>query len=63
MVIHQNGMLDIEDAKTVLCDSLGTFPGPTLPSELVAASHAQPASIVSLSSADQQNAIDQAGWF
>ena len=60
---NRNGMLDIEDAKTVLCDSLGTFPGPTLPRELVAASHALPASIVSLSTAAQQDAIDQTGWF
>ena len=60
---NSNGMLDIQDAKTVLCDSLGTFPGQTLPNELAAASRAQPSSIVSLSSADQQNAIDQAGWF
>ena len=60
---NRNGMLDIQDAKTVLCDSLGTFPGQSLPSELAAASRMQPSSIVNLSSADQQDAIDQAGWF
>ena len=60
---NRNGMLDIQDAKTVLCDSLGTFPGQSLPSELAAASRMQPSSIMNLSSADQQDAIDQAGWF
>ena len=60
---NRNGMLDIQDAKTVLCESFGTFPGQILPSELAAAaSRAQPSSIVSLSSADQQDAIDQADW-
>ena len=60
---NRNGMLDIQDAKTVLCDSLGTFPGQSLPNDLVAASRVQPSDIVNFSSADQQDAIDQAGWF
>lgn len=60
---NSNGMLDIQDAKTVLRDSLGTFPGQTLPSDRMAASLSQPSSIVNLSSAAQQDAIDAAGWF